>query len=100
MDESATNYNPAATEDDGTCEYDDDETSTDFAGISGFDSSSIECGPTGDISIAGSSTVFPVATCGPRHIRSIATESRSPSRAVAAVPAQVEYATTQRREPP
>ena len=61
MDESATNYNPAATEDDGTCEYDDDETSTDFAGISGFDSSSIECGPTGDISIAGSSTVFPVA---------------------------------------
>ena len=61
MDESATNYNPAATEDDGTCEYDDEETSTDFAGISGFDSSSIECGPTGDISIAGSSTVFPVA---------------------------------------
>ena len=61
MDTAANNYDTAATVDDGSCEFDDNSTSTDFDGISGFDASTIVCGPTGDISIAGSSTVFPVA---------------------------------------
>ena len=61
MDSNANNYDSVATVDDGSCEYDEEPTSTDFDGIAGFDASSIQCGPTGDISIAGSSTVFPVA---------------------------------------
>ena len=61
MDSDANNYDSIATVDDGSCEYDEEPTSTDFDGIAGFDASSIQCGPTGDISIAGSSTVFPVA---------------------------------------
>ena len=58
MDDAANNYDSAATVDDGSCEFDEDPTDIDFDGIAGFDASSIQCGPTGDISIAGSNIEY------------------------------------------
>ena len=47
---NALNYNSAATDDDGSCTYDTNTYNP-----------TISCGPAGDITIAGSSTVLPLA---------------------------------------
>ena len=47
---NALNYDPLATDDDGSCQYDANTYNP-----------TINCGPAGDITIAGSSTVLPLA---------------------------------------